>query len=272
MTNPQGGIPVSDFETLRYDIHDGLATISLNRPDKRNAMNAQMFTDLGDAAERASTDPGVRVILVRGEGSSFCAGIDVNLMSQLAGSRGARFRTWVRGAQKGFHALATADKPTVAAVKGHAVGAGFQVALACDLRIVADDMTMGMFEIKFSLVPDLGGNHRLTRLVGPARAKELVWTGRPLDAAEAERVGLANRVVSVDTLDKEAEAFARELLASPPIPVSLAKSLIDRSFDQTLEAEFEQAAQAQTMCVETEDHREAVAAFLEKRPPRFQGR
>ena len=263
---------MSDFETLRYDIHDGLATISLNRADKRNAMNAQMFSDLGEAAERASTDPGVRVILVRGEGPSFCAGIDVNLMSTLAGSRGARFRTWVRGAQKGFHALATADKPTVAAVRGHAVGAGFQVALACDLRIVADDMTMGMFEIKFSLVPDLGGNHRLTRLVGPARAKELVWTGRPIDAAEAERIGLANRVVSVDTLDKEAEAFARELLASPPIPVSLAKSLIDRSFDQTLEAEFEQAAQAQTMCVETEDHREAVAAFLEKRSPRFQGR
>jgi enoyl-CoA hydratase/carnithine racemase len=263
---------MSDFETLRYDIHDGLATISLNRPDKRNAMNAQMFADLGAAAERAATDPGVRVVLVRGEGESFCAGIDVNLMGQLAGSRGARFRTWVRGAQKGFHLLATMDKPTVAAVQGHAVGAGFQIALACDLRVLTEDATMGMFEIRFSLVPDLGGNHRLTRLVGPARAKEYVWTGRPIEAGEAERVGLANKVVSADTLAKEAEAFARELLASPPIPVSLAKSLIDRSFDQTIEAEFEQAAQAQTMCVETEDHREAVAAFMEKRPARFQGR
>ena len=261
-----------DFETLRYDIHDGLATITLNRPEKRNAMNAQMFTDLGEAAERASTDPGVRVILVRGEGSTFCAGIDVNLMGQLAGSRGARFRTFVRQAQRGFHALAVADKPTVAAVQGHAVGAGFQLALACDLRIVTDDSTMGMFEIRFGLVPDLGGNHRLTRLVGPGRAKELVWTGRPVAAEEAERWGLANRVVSAETLAKEAEAFARELLASPPIPVSLAKGLIARAFDQTLEAELEQAAQAQTMCVDSEDHREAVSAFLEKRPARFQGR
>lgn len=263
---------MSDFETLRYEIHDGLATIILNRPDKRNAMNAQMFAELPQAAERAADDPGVRVVLVRGDGPVFCAGIDIGLMGTLAGSRGARFRGFVRGAQKGFHVLATMDKPVVAAVQGHAVGAGFQLALAADVRVLADDAHFGMFEVKFGLVPDLGGNHRLARLVGPARAKELVWTARTVNAEEAERMGLANRVVSAETLPKEAEAFAREIVAAPPIPVSLAKGLIDRAFDQTFEAELEQAAQGQMQCVDSEDHREAVAAFLEKRPPRFQGR
>jgi enoyl-CoA hydratase/carnithine racemase len=263
---------MADFETLRYEIHDGLATITLNRPEKRNAMNFQMFTELPLAAARAGDDPGVRVLMLRGEGPVFCAGIDIGLMGTLAGSRGARFRTFVRQAQKGFHALATMDKPTIAAVQGQAVGAGFQLALACDLRVLADDAHFGMFEVRFGLVPDLGGNHRLARLVGPARAKELVWTTRTVNAEESERIGLANRVVSAETLAKEAEAFAREIAGSPPIPVSLAKGLIDRSFDQTFEAELDQAAQGQMQCVDSEDHREAVAAFLEKRPPRFQGR
>ena len=261
-----------EFETIRYDIHDGLATITLNRPEKRNAMNAQMFTDLAAAGERAADDSGVRVVLVRGEGPVFCAGLDIGLMGTLAGSRGARFRSFVRHAQRPFRVLATMDKPTVAAVQGHAVGAGFQLALACDLRVIADDAHLGMFEIRFGLVPDLGGNHRLARIVGPARAKELVWTARAVSAEEAERIGLANRVVSGETLAKEAEAFAREIAASPPIPVSLAKGLIDRAFDQTFEAELEQAAHAQVQSVDSDDHREAVAAFLEKRTPRFQGR
>lgn len=263
---------MSDFETLVYGIHDGVATITLNRPEKLNAVNAQMFTDLGDAAERAAADPGVRVVLVRGEGRGFCAGIDVLLMGQLAGSRGARFRTWAKGAQRGYLTLATMEKPTVAAVRGHALGAGFQLALACDLRIVADDVTFGMFEVKYGLVPDLSGNHRLTRLIGPGMAKELIWTGRTVDADEASRLGLANRVVPVDALEEEAEAFVRELAASPPIPVSLTKSLINRAAEMPLEAELELSAQAQAQCVETEDHREAINAFMEQRPPRFHGR
>ncbi|HYU57620.1 MAG TPA: enoyl-CoA hydratase/isomerase family protein [Actinomycetota bacterium] len=263
---------MSDLETLKYGVHNGVATISLNRPTKLNAVNAQMFADLAEASERASFDPGVRVIVVRAEGRAFSAGIDVNLMGQLAGSRGARFRTWVRGAQQGFLNLARADKPTLAAVHGHALGAGFQIALACDLRIVTHDVSFGMFEVKFGLIPDLGGTHRLTRLVGPAVAKELVWTGRTVDAEEALRLGLANRIVEREVLDKEAEAFARELAASPPIPVSLAKSLITRATETPLETDLDAAAHAQAQCVETEDHREAVAAFLEKRPPRFTGR
>jgi enoyl-CoA hydratase/carnithine racemase len=262
---------VAEFETLRYGVHDGVATIELARPEKRNALTAQAFAELGDAAEKAAGDPGIRVVVVRGAGPSFCAGIDVALLGQLAGTRGARFRTFVRTAQRPFHILAQMDKPTVAAVQGHAVGAGFQLALACDLRVLAEDATLAMLEVRFGLIPDLGGPHRLTRLVGTARAKEIVWTGRKIEAEEAERLGLANRVVVPESLDKETDAFARELAASPPIPVTLTKALINRAEETPLETEMEREAQAQATCIESEDHREAVAAFLEKRSPRFAG-
>jgi enoyl-CoA hydratase/carnithine racemase len=263
---------VAEFETIRYSAHDGLATIELARPEKLNAMNAQMFYDLGNAAERAASDPGIRVVLLQGQGRAFCSGLDVTLLGQLAGTRGARFRSFVLAAQRPFLLLAQMGKPTVAAVRGHALGAGFQLALACDLRVAADDASFAMLEVKFGLVPDLGGTHRLVRLVGPARAKEIAWTGAPLDSGTAERIGLVNRVVPADTLDKEAEAYAREVAASPPIPVSLTKTAINRGEETPLESALERDAQAQAACVDTEDHREAVAAFLEKRPPRFTGR
>ena len=263
---------MAEFETLRYGVHDGAATIELARPEKLNAMNAQMFYDLGNAAERVASDPGIRVLLIRGQGRAFCSGLDVALLGQLAGTRGARFRSFVLAAQRPFLLLAQMGKPTVAAVRGPALGAGFQLALACDLRVAADDAGFAMLEVKFGLVPDLGGTHRLVRLVGPARAKEIAWIGSTLDAHAAERIGLVNRVVPADTLDKEAEAYAREVAASPPIPVSLIKTAINRAEETPLETALERDAQAQAACVDTEDHREAVAAFLENRPPRFTGR
>ncbi len=261
-----------EFETIKYGIHDGVATIELARPDKRNAINAQMFSELGEAAERAASDTGIRVVLVKGQGPSFSAGMDVTLLGQLAGTRGARFRAFVRTAQRPYRLLAQMDKPTVAAVQGHAVGAGFQLALACDLRIAADDARFAMLEVRFGLVPDLGGTQRLARLIRNARAKELVWTGRSVESDEAERIGLVNRVVPVDGLEKEAEAYVRELASSPPIPVSLTKALLNRAEETPLETSMEREAQAQATCVESEDHREAVEAYLEQRPPRFQGR
>jgi 2-(1,2-epoxy-1,2-dihydrophenyl)acetyl-CoA isomerase len=263
---------MADFETLRYGVHDGVATIELARPDKRNAISAQMFSELGDAAEAAASDPGIRAVLVRGAGPSFCSGIDVTLLGQLAGTRGARLRSFIRTAQRPFLTLAQMDKPSVAEVQGHALGAGFQLALACDLRVCAEDVRFALLEVRFGLIPDLGGLHRLSRLIGPARTKELVWTGRTVEPEEAERLGLANRVVPTDTLAKEGEALAREVAASPPIPVSLTKSLIGRAAETSLETALERDGQAQATCIDTEDHREAVAAYLEQRPPRFQGR
>jgi 2-(1,2-epoxy-1,2-dihydrophenyl)acetyl-CoA isomerase len=263
---------VAEYETLKYGHHDGVATITLARPEKRNAINAQMFAELGEATERAARDPGIRAVLVRGEGPSFSAGIDVTLLGQLAGTRGARFRSFVHTAQRPNLNLARMDKVTVAAVQGHAIGAGFQLALACDLRIVSDDARFAMLEVRFGLIPDLGGTHRLTRLVGPGRTKELLWTGRSVHAEEAERLGLANRVVSGDTLGKEADAFVRDLAAMPPLPVTLTKNLVNRADETPFETQLEREMMAQASAVDSEDHREAVEAFLEKRPPRFHGR
>jgi len=263
---------VAEFESITYGIHDGLATIELARPDQLNAMSSQMFNELGEAVERAATDPGIRAVLLKGQGRSFCAGIDINLLGQLAGTRGARFRTFARTAQRPYLLLAQMEKPTIAAIHGHAFGSGFQLALACDLRIAAEDATFAMLEVRFGLIPDLGGGHRLARLVGPARAKEIVWTGREIDAQEAERIGLVNRVAPAITLEEQAEAYARELVAAPPISLALSKSLLNRAMEVPLETSLEREAQAQTACVDSEDHREAIEAHLEKRAPRFTGR
>ena len=263
---------VAEFETIKYGIHDGLATIELARSDKLNAMSAQMFTELGDAAERAAADPGIRVVLVKGQGRAFSAGIDVLLLGQLAGTRGARFRAFVKTAQRPYLLLATMEKPTVAAIHGHALGSGFQLALACDLRIAAEDTRFSMLEVRFGLIPDLGGLHRLARQAGSGVAKEIAWTGRDVDVEEAARIGIVNRIVPAITLDEQAEAYARELVASPPIPVALTKSLINRALETPFETSLEHQAQAQAACIASEDHREAVEAYLEKRPPRFTGR
>jgi enoyl-CoA hydratase/carnithine racemase len=263
---------MADFETIRYGVHDGVATITLARPDKRNAVSAQMFNELGDAAEQAASDPGIRIVLVNAEGPSFCAGIDIALLGQLAGTRGARFRSFIRVAQRPFALLAQMDKPTVAAVQGHAVGAGFQLALACDLRIAAEDVRFALLEVQYGIIPDLGGPHRLTRLIGPGRTKDLIWTRRNVHAEEATQLGIANRVVATDALAKEAEAYVRELVAAPPLPVSLTKALVNRADETPFETDLERQAQAQAACLDSEDHREAVEAFIEQRPARFHGR
>jgi enoyl-CoA hydratase/carnithine racemase len=263
---------VSEYTTIRYEVIDGIAAITLARPDKRNAVNEDMFRELGEATEQAASDTGARAVLVSGEGKSFCAGIDLTAFSGPAFSDTANFQKFVRLAQRAFRNLQTMPKPSVAAVQGHSLGAGFQLALACDLRVCAEDIVFGMFEVRYGIIPDLGGNRPLTQLVGPARAKELVWTGRTVESAEADRIGLANRVVSTEALAKEAETLAAQLAAAPPIPVAFAKSLINRASELSIEAVMDREAEMQSRAITSEDHREAIAAFLEKRPARFQGK
>lgn len=268
---------MSDFETIRYVADQGLATIRLARPEKRNAVNQAMFTELGDATEVAAADPLVQAVLLIGEGPSFCAGIDLSLIGQLAGlAVGASedeggFHRFVRGAQRGFRNLALMPKPTLAAVQGHALGAGFQLALACDLRVLATDATLAMLEPRYGLIPDLGGLHRLARLVGPSRAKELVWSTRTVEADEAVRIGLADRAVEPSELLAEAEDLARRVMQHSPTSIALIKGLIDGAHHTSLEDELDLEASAQSTAIRSEHHREAVAAFLEGRPARFTG-
>lgn len=234
-----------------------------------------MFTELGDAAEKAAADTTVRAVLVLGDGLSFCAGIDLSLIGELAGLAAQAsedeggFHSFVRRAQRPFRSLARMPKPTVAAVQGHAIGAGFQLALACDLRVATSEATFGMLEPRYGLIPDLGGPHRLARLVGPSRAKEIIWSTRMVDSEEALRIGLVNRVVDHGVLRSEAEALARQVIQHSPTALALIKELIERAPETPLEVEYEREAEGQTATLRGEDHREAVSAFLQGRPPKF---
>jgi enoyl-CoA hydratase/carnithine racemase len=260
---------MSGFETIRYEIRDGIAGIALARPDKRNAVNRRMFEELGDAAAAAAGDADVRGVLVGGDGPSFCAGIDLQVLGELAGVQGEPFREFVRLAQRPFLLLATMPKPTLAVVQGHAIGAGCQLALACDLRVAAEGARFSVMEARYGLIPDLGGIHRLAHLVGPAVTKELVWTTRDVDADEALRLGIVNRVCAAEALSGEAANLLGEATAHSPTVVSLAKSLIDGVVGRPIDQEMEREADAQAVAVAGDDHREAVAAFLERREPRY---
>ena len=236
-------------ETLRYQAANGVARITLARPDKRNAMNAGMFAELGDATDLAGRDPDVRAVMVTGEGQSFCAGIDLAVLEELAGIQEPELRSFIRAAQRPFLAIARMEKPTIAAVQGHALGAGFQLALTCDLRVAAPDASFAMLEARYGLIPDLGGAFHLSRIVGPARAKELVWTARRVEADEALAIGLVNRVARDVELDEEANRLLEELLAHPFVPQALSKPLIDGASQTSLEVELEQEASAQAASI-----------------------
>ena len=266
---------------VRCDVEGPVATIALTRPDRRNAQTPLTWMALRSIGAELPDD--VRVVVVRGEGASFSAGLDramfteeglpgVPSMLDVVDAPTTAAERLVAGFQEGFTWLSRPDVVSVAAVQGHAIGAGFQLALACDIRIASEDARFAMLEVRFGLIPDLGGLHRLSRAIGPARTKEIVWTGRNVEAEEAERLGILNRVVSADTLEKETESYARELVNAPPLPLSLTKTLIGRGHETSLEASLERDAQSQAACIESEDHREAVEAYLEKRPARFHGR
>jgi enoyl-CoA hydratase/carnithine racemase len=260
------------FETIAYDVDEHVATITLNRPDKRNAINAAMFSELGDAAHEADGDDDVRVVLVRGEGASFCAGIDLGAFGEQLTRGDDELREFIALAQRPFAVLASMRKPSLAAVQGHSLGAGCQLALACDLRVAAEGTSFGILELNFGIIPDLGGNARLSALVGPARAKELIWTSARFDAEQAEEWGVVNRVVPPGELQEAAAALARELAGRPPIPVRHVKDLVNRAGHEDLEAVMAWELDAQAECLQSDDHREAVAAFFERREPRFSGR
>lgn len=254
---------------VRYGVERAVATITLARPGKRNALDEAMFRALGDAVDSARSEETARVIVVRGEGPSFCAGIDLSMLASLAGATDEDLRRFVVLAQRPCRALTESDKPSVAVVQGSAVGAGFQLALACDLRVATPRARFAMPEGRFGLIPDLGGVHRLALLIGIGRAKDLTWTGRGVDAGEALRIGLVDRLALSEDPASELEELLEELMAFSPTAQRLTKRLIEGAHSTPIGQEFEMEAQAQAAAVAGEDHREAVAAFLERRSPRF---
>ena len=254
---------------LRYEVEEAVATITLDRPGARNALDATLKRELLAAIRAAGRDRTVRVVVLTGAGNAFCAGQDLR---ETAGPGAPPLSTVLRESYNPLIlAMRRLDKPIVAAINGVAAGAGMALALACDLRIAADTASFVLAFGRVGLVPDSGTTWFLPRLVGPARAAELALVGDPLSAADAERWGLVNRVVPVVELPAEARALALRLAAGAPRAIALTKRALNRSFEASLDAQLEDEAALQGIAGRTADHREGVAAFLEKRPPRFTG-
>jgi enoyl-CoA hydratase len=243
---------------------DGIATVSLDRPAKLNAIGPDMLAELDRHLAKIDVDPNVRVVIVTGAGDrAFSVGADIEAWTALEPLD--MWRSWIRDGHRVLQRLAHLRQPTIAAINGYAFGGGLELALAADIRIAADSATFALPETKIGTVPGWAGTTRLPEAIGVARAKQMIFSGRRIDAVTAEQWGLVNEVVAAGTLMERCRALATEIAANAPIAVQLAKAAING--DASAPEAF-----AGALAAGAEDGREGVAAFREKRPPRFSGR
>jgi 2-(1,2-epoxy-1,2-dihydrophenyl)acetyl-CoA isomerase len=261
-------------ETIILEKAGGVATIALNRPERLNAFSGRMHEEVREALEDVAADAGVRCVVFRGEGRGFSAGADLR-DEDLAGSGDGRpdlgeylRRTYTRMVLR----ITALEKPVIAALHGPVYGAGMGLALACDLRVAAESTRFSVAFVKIGLMPDAGVSFFLPRVVGLGRAMEMSLLGDDVGAEEARRIGLVNRVVPDEDLVDEAMALAERLASLPTAALAKIRASLHASFESDLEAALEREAEGQTFCGYTEDHREGVAAFFEKRRPNFTGR
>jgi len=262
------------YKCLLYDEQEGIATLTLNRPERLNALGDTLRQDLHEALRRASDDPAIRVMILTGAGRGFCSGGDVKAMNEAkaSGQSQALLDKVAPSRDQTILAMRDAPKPIIAAVNGPAAGAGMNLALACDIRIASTTARFGETFVRRGLHVDWGGTYFLPRLVGMARACELIFTGDMIDAEEALELGLVSRVVEPEVLMTTVRELAHKIAAGPPIAIRLAKRALYRSQDSDLRSALEFETYAQNICRDTEDAREGIRAFVEKRAPSFQGR
>jgi 2-(1,2-epoxy-1,2-dihydrophenyl)acetyl-CoA isomerase len=262
---------------VQYAAAAGVATLTLSRPESRNAIGAQQdCLDVIEGLRRAEEDAAVSCIVLTGAGASFCAGGNLKGMQTRSGigrlgTPEATRTNYRRGVQRMIRALWDCEVPMVAAVNGHAIGLGLDLACVCDIRLAADTAKFASSFIKVGIVPGDGGAWILARAIGLSRASEMILTGDTIDARTAESIGLVSRVVPGDQLLNEAHAVARRIAVNPAKALRLAKRLLREGQQQRLSDVLELSAAFQALAHETKDHEEAVAAFLEKREPRFTG-
>jgi enoyl-CoA hydratase/carnithine racemase len=242
----------------------------LNRPEKRNALNGELILALREAAREASDDADVWCVVLRAEGKSFSAGIDVFELGSMGGQESS-LRRFRRICIEAANALEEMKKPTVASIHGACLGLGAELALACDLRVMASDVQFGLPETKLGLIPDVGGSSRLPAIAGLGNAKDLIMTGRAIGAEDALRMGIANRLAEAGDLESATDELVEELLAASPLAVGLSKGVLDAVARPTLGASLELEVTTQQTLVNSADFREAGAAFMEKRKPNWSG-
>jgi enoyl-CoA hydratase/carnithine racemase len=250
---------------------DGVRQLVLQRAEKRNAFNGELIEALGHALEAAAADESVRVVVVRGDGAMFSSGMDLNDLRALSEDP-AGLRPFRRAILNWWNLLEEMPKPTIVQIHGACLGGAFELALAADFRVMAEDAMAGIMEVRVGLLPDVGGCSRLPSIVGLGNAKELIMTGKVIDGREAHRIGFANRIAPADELDALTEAFADELLQCAPRAVGMAKRIIDASAKPALAVTLELEVQAQEALAASEDFAEGTRAFFEKRLPEFAGR
>jgi enoyl-CoA hydratase/carnithine racemase len=269
---------MSDFQTIRYQREGDIGTLTLARPGKRNAQNPLMWEELRRLGATLLPDEMLRCLVVTGEGPAFSAGIDLVeglagiLATMAAGTDDEDVLAAGLEAAGTFNWIPDLGCASVAAVRGHAYGAGLQLALACDFRIFAEGTKAGLLETRYGLMPDMGATVRLPRIVGESRARELILLGDIIDAGEALRIGLANRVVPDAGLDTAAAHLAGRLAAQPPIAVRGARRAIDAAWHLGPQESFRIALEQQIRCLESEDFKEAGQALAEGRSPQWRGR
>ena len=262
------------YQDILVTQQDTVAIVTLNRPERMNTMGGTLVEDTIAVLTSFQQDQNVRAVILTGAGQrAFCAGADVqNLQNQSEEATAMERRRYVHSAQKLTLAIRQLEKPVIAAVNGVAAGGGCDIALACDIRIASEQARFGEVFARIGLFPGTGGTYFLPRLVGIAKALELIWTGDVINAQEAERIGLVSRVVPLEDLMAAAIAFAQRLAQGPPLAISLAKTAVYQGLDLDIHSAFEYAATAESITLTSEDHREGVTAFREKRSPHFQGR
>jgi len=263
----QGGS--MNYENIIYDVKDGLAFVTINRPQKLNALNSDLIHDLSDAFQQIKQDDGIKAVLITGAGDkAFISGADIQELSVLTPMTG---KEKMLTGHALFNLIENIGKVVVAAVNGFALGGGCELAMACTLRFASADARFGQPEINLGVIPGYGGTQRLSRLVGKGRALELILSGDMINAEEAYRIGLVNKIFPKDRLLEEAEAFCRKLMAKGPIALRCALEAVNKGLNQTLAEGLNLEANLFALLCATQDTKEGLTAFLEKRKPTFKG-
>lgn len=265
-----------NYETIIYEVKNHIGYITLNRPEVMNAISFQMNREILDVCDQVRRDPAVRVVILTGAGEkAFCTGLDLKERAKevdettLFDKRRARN---LPGIHSHHQAMAAIDKPTIAAVRGWTVAGGLEMALACDIRVAAEDAKLGMMEVRRGRLGGAGGTQRLPRLIGTAKALEICLTGEPVNAAEAYRIGLVNRVVPADQLMAAAEEIAGKICLGAPLSLIAIKEAITKGVELPLDEGLKLESELAMLLSNTEDQKEGSRAFAEKRPPQWKGR
>jgi enoyl-CoA hydratase/carnithine racemase len=278
-----GSLP--EYRTIRFSRAGNVGRLTLARPERLNSFTIEMWREMADLGGRLLDDPDdLRALVVIGEGRAFSSGIDTSVFSEGTGDElldGSAEQPrhddptvdGILRTQDAFTWLEDAPFATIAAIRGYALGAGLQLALACDIRVAAHGTEVGLLEFKYGIIPDLGGTQRLPRLIGPGRAKEMIFTAARIDAAEAERIGILEHVVADEELEGTVDALAATIAAQPPLALRAAKRAVAASMSGLdVHAGLVVEAEGQATCLRSDDMKEAIAAFIERRAPVYRGR